>query len=454
MFSQPSTYLPARPNVGPQGAKARASLEEHSVTISLDETYEGPIARPTPAPKGGPFDEWVKHCSDSRVDTDTFLTNYLRSNYPDHSLVVTDNRDILDMEGIKSEPMDGVELQSHVAFSPPPRRNLPGQITRSIRFGGFNVEWKEEKFIVYIANWSVGYGDVTQHFILKEGKDKQASLALIMASGYSRDAIGDSILVFNDGWWQKDHALWKEVQKSDWKDVILSPDFKQEIQSDVKNFFASEAIYHELAVPWKRGVIFRGPPGNGKTSSIKALMKSTKYPALYVKSFKGCRGEEDAMKEVFRRARREAPCLLILEDLDSFINNGNRSFFLNEIDGLENNDGLFILGTTNHFERLDPGLSDRPSRFDRKYTFSAPNRDQRVQYAQYWRGKLENNKDISFPDSLVEKIADQTAGFSSAYLKEAFVSTLVLLAGIHNEGQFEKFLLEQISDLRKQLGEN
>jgi ATP-dependent 26S proteasome regulatory subunit len=48
------------------------------------------------------------------------------------------------------------------------------------------------------------------------------------------------------------------------------------------------------------------------------------------------------------------------------INDENRSFFLNEIDGLENNDGLYILGTTNHFDRLDPGLSDRPSRFDRK----------------------------------------------------------------------------------------
>ncbi|KAG8717124.1 hypothetical protein FRC08_008159 [Ceratobasidium sp. 394] len=440
MFSRPFTYLPARPNAGPQGAKARAGLEEHFVTINLDEAYEGPIAHPTPVPKGGPFDEWVKHCSSSRVDTDTFLTNYLLSHYPDHSLVVTDDWqiNILNMEGIMWKPMDGVELQSHVAFIPPPRRDLPGQIVRSIRFGGFNVEWKEEKFIVYIASWSVGYGDVTQHFILKEGKDEQASLALIMASGYSQGAIGDSVL--------------EEVQKSDWKDVILSPDFKQEIQSDVKNFFASEAIYHELAVPWKRGVIFLGPPGNGKTISIKALMKSTKHPALYVKSFKSWMGEEGSMKEVFGRARREAPCLLILEDLDALINDENRSFFLNEIDGLENNDGLFILGTTNHFERLDPGLSDRPSRFDRKYTFSAPNRDERVQYAQYWQRKLKNNKDISFPDSLVEKVADQTAGFSFAYLKEAFVATLVLLAGIHNEGQFEKFLLKQISDLRKQLG--
>jgi hypothetical protein len=50
--------------------------------------------------------------------------------------------------------MQDVELQSHVGFIPPPRRDLPGQIVRSIRFGGFDVEWKEEKFIVYIASVS------------------------------------------------------------------------------------------------------------------------------------------------------------------------------------------------------------------------------------------------------------------------------------------------------------
>lgn len=122
---------------------------------------------------------------------------------------------------------------------------------------------------------------------------------------------------------------------------------------------------------------------------------------------------------IFSRARAEAPCVLILEDLDSLITDMNRSFFLNEVDGLEDNDGLLLvsaartgaiqaeagrrsrwqverftrsvessrvecgrvwwsigsssspsltrqIGTTNHFDKLDPALSNRPSRFDRK----------------------------------------------------------------------------------------
>ena len=77
-------------------------------------------------------------------------------------------------------------------------------------------------------------------------------------------------------------------------------------------------------------------------------------------------GEEGAMQEVFKKARSLAPYVIILEDLDSLINDRNRSFFLNQLDGIESNDGLLVIGTTNHFDRLDPGLSTRPSRFDRK----------------------------------------------------------------------------------------
>jgi transitional endoplasmic reticulum ATPase len=72
------------------------------------------------------------------------------------------------------------------------------------------------------------------------------------------------------------------------------------------------------------------------------------------------------MAQMFNKARQLSPCVVVLEDLDSLINDNNRSFFLNQLDGLEGNDGLLVIGSTNHFDRLDPGLSSRPSRFDRK----------------------------------------------------------------------------------------
>lgn len=122
-----------------------------------------------------------------------------------------------------------------------------------------------------------------------------------------------------------------------------------------------------------------------------------------------------------------APCLLVFEDLDSLIGPRERSYFLNEIDGLESNHGILMIGSTNHLEELDPGIAKRPSRFDRKYFYDDPNKDERVQYAEYWRNKLKGNEKIDFPETLKEKIADITDGFSFAYMKEGFVAALMTI---------------------------
>lgn len=150
---------------------------------------------------------------------------------------------------------------------------------------------------------------------------------------------------------------------------------------------------------------------------------------LYVKTLNGgFGGPEYAIRQIFTRARAAAPCMLIFEDLDSLVTPFVRSYFLNEVDGLESNHGILMVGSTNHLERLDPGISKRPSRFDRKYLFSLPNRDERVLYCQYWRKKLSGNKKIDFPEVLCDMIADITEEFSFAYLKEAFVASLLAIA--------------------------
>ena len=78
-------------------------------------------------------------------------------------------------------------------------------------------------------------------------------------------------------------------------------------------------------------------------------------------------------------------------------------------------------------ELLDPGISRRPSRFDRKYLFPLPSLSERTQYCEYWRGKLASNPEIEFPHPLCEAIAKITDAFSFAYMKEAFVASLLAL---------------------------
>lgn len=132
--------------------------------------------------------------------------------------------------------------------------------------------------------------------------------------------------------------------------------------------------------------------------------RSQPIPTLYVKSLgKSC--DQDDIRSIFEKARETTPCLLVFEDLDSLVSNDVKGFFLNEIDGLEENDGIMMIGGTNYsmctrrrasdrfagltcispVDRLDAGISKRPSRFDRKYHFALPATPERIQYCDYWR---------------------------------------------------------------------
>ena len=93
-------------------------------------------------------------------------------------------------------------------------------------------------------------GARTQQYIVHDGPEEHAR-ALLLASGAWHAQLHEEILVFNSGYWQKDHALWTEVQKANWADVILEEKFKTGLQKDIYGFFDSEDLYKSLAIPWK-----------------------------------------------------------------------------------------------------------------------------------------------------------------------------------------------------------
>lgn len=256
----------------------------------------------------------------------------------------------------------------------------------------------------------------------------------------------NEVWVFDQGYWQKSFELYDSVQKASWEDVILDESMKEAIIRDVDTFFDSRDTYEKLKVPWKRGVIYYGPPGNGKTVSIKAMMhalydRKKPVPTLYVKTLSNFFGPEYAINQIFSLARREAPCYLVFEDLDSVVTDEVRSYFLNAVDGIQKNDGILMVGSTNHLDRLDPGIAKRPSRFDRKYLFPNPSEEQREAYMGYWQGKLEDNKDVEFPDKLCPAVAKITSGFSFAYLQEVMIASLLAIAR-DQDGFTERICLE------------
>lgn len=249
------------------------------------------------------------------------------------------------------------------------------------------------------------------------------------------------VLVFNGGWY-KDENLFQDIQVATFDNLILRGNLKQEIRDDLVQFFASRALYEEYGIPWKRGILFIGPPGNGKTHAVKALINSMEQRCLYVKDLHG-------VQQVFDRARRTSPCILVIEDLDSQLDPQNRSAFLNELDGFAANIGIVTLATTNHPERLDPSILDRPSRFDRKYHFELPDTPERSSYLALWNASLKPALQLSLEG--IGKLSELTADFSFAYLKELFLSSMMQWIATLGQHTMEQVMMDKVAALREQM---
>lgn len=319
----------------------------------------------------------------------------------------------------------------------------------------FSYEWEDKKFLLFHLVYQDPFQPQTRCFYILHARTTTGNPnvedghcaetdALVLSAGKWTSLLHEEIWVFDNGYWEKSKELWKAVEGSSWDDVILDPDMKTGLIQDVQGFFDNQTLYAQYAVPWKRGIILHGVPGNGKTVSIKALINSLyarpdQVSSLYVKSFETkCNTEQYSIRQIFQQARRCAPCLLIFEDLDSLVDDNIRSYFLNEVDGLESNDGILMIGSTNHLDKLDPAIAKRPSRFDRKYHFRLPGEKERTLYAEYWRQKLlRRNDGLEFPEELCGVVAQLTEGFSFAYLKELFVMALLSLVRGFKGDDFE-----------------
>lgn len=394
------------------------------------------------------YDQWNYHSKSSRTDTELVVHNFLSKFYPDHHVtrVRPSSCDLLGYAkaGLATAtPQHDTGFDSLRTYVAPAARldNEPGRLEGDVTFGQWRYEWEGKEFILYQAQYESRYGrNIPVLFVLcplllgaaHQGNHPVTDSLLLAASQWTK-LLHDEIYVFDSQQWVKDSKLYKDVQGSSWDDVILDPATKTNVVQDILGFFDNREIYQALNVPWKRGVIFHGVPGNGKTISLKALINSLykrpdPIPALYVKSFDHCSGTKFAIHEIFSHARSMAPCLLIFEDLDSLVGDKCRSYFLNEVDGLEANDGILMVGSTNHLDRLDPAITKRPSRFDRKYHFKVPDHDGRTEYCRYWSRKFTHSGTVDFPDDTCPIIASLTEDFSFAYLKELFIASLVELA--------------------------
>lgn len=311
----------------------------------------------------------------------------------------------------------------------------------------WQVTWNGSDLLVVHMEWATGCGEGRRIWVIAESIELAETFILDVER--KTHAPSDAILVFANGCWSRSRNFYAATQKASFDDLILADEMKETIRSDFNDFLKSESRYQGLGIAWRRGALFVGPPGNGKTHCVRAMVKELNIPSLYVQSLSHSHYTAEQMWQiVFERARGLRPCVLILEDLDSLVDDQNRSFFLNQLDGFEQNHGLIVLATTNHPERIDSAIIDRPSRFDRKYHFNLPILEERCSFLAIWQQRLA--AEVDWKADQVKSAGAITEGFSFAYLKELVISSI--MKWVHEPASsFSDTMKEQAEILQSQM---
>jgi transitional endoplasmic reticulum ATPase len=180
-----------------------------------------------------------------------------------------------------------------------------------------------------------------------------------------------------------------------------------------------------------------GPPGTGKTLLAKAVAHESESNFISVKGpellNKYVGESEKAVREIFRKARQAAPCIIFFDEIDSVapvrgISVGDShvterviSQFLTEMDGLEELRNVIIIAATNRPDIIDTALL-RPGRFDRLLFVPPPGLEARKQIFKIHTGKTPLAEDVN-----VEEFAKRTDGYTGADIASV-ANTAVMLA--------------------------
>ncbi len=227
-----------------------------------------------------------------------------------------------------------------------------------------------------------------------------------------------------------------EVPKVKWSDIGDLEEAKQELREAVEWPLKYPDMFERMGIRPPKGILLYGPPGTGKTLLAKAVANESGANFIAVKGpellSKWVGESEKGIREVFRKARQVAPCVIFFDEIDalaprrglyegSHVTESVVNQLLTELDGIEELRGVVVIGATNRPDLVDPGLL-RPGRFDRLILVPAPDKKARLEILKVHTRKVPLAKDVN-----LEKLAEITEGFSGADI-EGLVREAVMTA--------------------------
>ena len=353
------------------------------------------------------------------------------------------------MDGMKSRGKVVVIAATNRPDSIDPALRRPGRFDREIEIGipddegrfdilsihtrGMPIDQKVD--LKQISKTTHGFVGADLEVLAKEAAMK--SLRRILPEiDYDEEKISSEILEkiqitsddFRDALKEVSPSALREVQVQvpnvSWDDVGGLDELKDELKEAVEWPIKYKDAYDYVDVESPKGILLHGPPGTGKTLIAKALAKMTESNFISIKGpellSKWVGESEKGVREIFRKARQAAPCIIFLDEVDALVprrgSGGSDSHvtenvvsqILTEIDGLEELNNVLIIGATNRLDIVDEALL-RPGRFDR--IIKVPNPDEKGRQHIF---EIHTKKNLLASDVKIPEIVKITDDFSGA----------------------------------------
>lgn len=163
-------------------------------------------------------------------------------------------------------------------------------------------------------------------------------------------------------------------------DMVMTKEVR-EATNAIRRWFSDRKWCTEHGIPWRLGQLSEGEPGSGKTSHARSVAVELDLP---VHVFDLATMNNEDLRTSWLRMVSDAPCMALVEDIDRVFNldvniapqsgmltSGGLTFnaLLNAIDGIERHDGVLLVITTNHLDKVDQAIKDRKGRVDQVVHF-------------------------------------------------------------------------------------
>ncbi|MHA1770068.1 MAG: CDC48 family AAA ATPase, partial [Candidatus Thorarchaeota archaeon] len=211
-----------------------------------------------------------------------------------------------------------------------------------------------------------------------------------------------------------------------WDDVGGLEKVKAQLREAVEAPLKHPEIFEKMGIRTPKGVLLFGPPGNGKTLLAKAVATESEANFISIRGpeiFNKYVGEsEKAVREIFKKARQTAPCVLFFDEIDAIMTARGRADdtgvsqrivnqFLAELDGMQSLQNVLVIGATNRADILDPAVL-RPGRFDSIVFVPPPDKEARLAILKVHTKNMPLHEDVD-----LEALAEKTEGYSGADLE-------------------------------------